>query len=218
MSIFERIVAGVDVEAWTLQTLRVWSSTYIAELERQHGIDAGTLPRIRAWQPAPSMDKWPEDQLPTVVVMSLGTAERPLKDGDGTYRARWQINLACICSARREAEARANGMLYIAAHKALLLQRPSLGGNATGIDWLDEDYTQIAFDDQRTLFAPQAAFVVEVPDVVTTKAGPTAPDEPLEPDTDPWPDWPTVLTHQELVENFPVEEPLPQEANDASRS
>src|SRR5215472_7746956 len=97
-SIFGRIVSTVDIEGWVLTTLRTWSSTYIGEMERQYGLAAGTLPRIRAWRTAPSMDKWPEDQLPCVVVQALGTSELPLMGGDGAYTGRFIINTAMIAT------------------------------------------------------------------------------------------------------------------------
>jgi len=157
---------------------------------------------------APSLDKWPEDQIPAVVVMSLGTSEVPLKSGDGSYTARWQMNLACICSARREAEARTMSMQFLAAHRTILLQRQSLGSNAIGVVWQDEDYTQLAYDDARTLCAAMAAFTVEVENVATAGAGPLTPDVPLDPDTDPWPLWPTVEEVDIEVDAVPTTEPL----------
>lgn len=194
-TIFERIVTGRDVELWIIDTCQKWSSTYLSEVERQHGYVAGTFPRVRSWVTAPSLDNWPEDQLPSIVVVSLGIAELPLKGGDGRHRARWGINIACICSARMEAQAREQSMLYLAAHRALLLQRQSLEGNTDGVQWIDEDYTQLVYDDARTLAAAQAAFTVDVDNVVSSGAGPVTPDDPLDPDTDPWPLPPNVDTY-----------------------
>jgi hypothetical protein len=204
-SIFERIVTGEDVEQWCLETLKLWSGTYISEVERQHGIAAGTLQRMRAWLTGPSFDKWPEDQLPAVILQSVGTAERPLRDGEGRYRARWLMQLDCVCSARTQALTHSQSMLYAAAHRALLLQRPSLEGRAAGISWVGDDYTQLPYDDIRTIAAAQGTFEVEVEDVVTTLAGPTTPDRPLTPDTEPWPDRPTVQTVDEQVVKLPLE-------------
>jgi len=208
-SLFGRIVDGSDVEQWCLDTLKAWSSTYLAERERQKGLQAGTLQRVRAWVVTPTFDKWPEDQLPACLLISTGLAEPPMKSGDGVYRARFQMGLGCIVSARTELETHRLAQLYISAHRALLIQRPSLGGNAIGIVWQEENYDSLTYDDQRSLGAGQAIFTVEVDDVVSTGRGPNRPDIPLSPDTDPWPSDPVVQTHDEAVENYPPPATLP---------
>lgn len=207
-SIFGRIVTGDDLERWVTETLRKWSSTYIAEVERQHGIPAGTLARPRSWVTANAIEKWPEDQLPAVIVVSVGLAENPLRNGD-RFRARWEIHIACVCSARREDEAHRMAMLYLAAHRSILVQRPSLEGRARGVDWVDEDYEPIDFDDSRTLAGGEAVFWIEVDDVVSTNSGPTTPDDPLEPDTEPWPEWPVVESTHVTVDAIELPDPLP---------
>jgi hypothetical protein len=214
-SIFGAIVTGADVEGWCLETLKQWSPTYLAELERQHGRTAGELQPVRAWVTVPSFDKWPEDQLPAVLLLSVGIAAPPLKRGDGRYRARWQMGLACICSARTQELSHELAMLYLAAHRAILLQRPSLGGHAAGINWLDENYDDLPLDDLRSLSAGQAIFTVEVEGVVSGDAGPLSPDQPLTPATDPWPDWPTAATVEVTVEGVEAPAPLPPKGGTA---
>lgn len=203
-TIFGRILTGVDVEEFVLDTLKTWSGTYISEVERQHGLEAGKLARVRSWVTTPTFDNWPEDQLPCILVMSLGVAEPPVKTSD-TYRARWTINVAAICSARTEAETRMHAMYLLAAHRAILLQRPSLNGNARGVVWTDEDYTQLAYDDARTLAASQAAFTIEVDGTQSINAGPISPDQgPLNPDTTPWPLYPLVDEVVVEVDSVPL--------------
>jgi hypothetical protein len=219
-TIFGRIVDADDVEQWCLQELRIWAGTYLAEKERQKGLEAGYLQRPRSWQIAPSFDNWPEDQVPGIIVQSVGLAEAPLKDGRGSYRARWEIGLGCVVSARTQEETHRMAGLYVAAFRALLIQRPSLGGRAAGVVWQDEDYTQLLYDDLRTLGAGMALFTVEVEDVTSWGMGPNTPDVPNDPDTDPWPAYPIVLTHEEQVEHYPPPEELPTQRGgaDAPRS
>jgi len=204
-TIFERIVTGADLEQWCLDTLHRWFPSYLAELERQHGIAAGALQRPRAYLRVPSLDKWPEDQLPAVLLISEGTLDPPRQDGEKHYRARWLIGTACVCSARTEAESRTLAMLYIAALRALFIQRPSLDGNASGTVWLSEDYTELDYDDGRSLAAGRAVFTVEVEDVVSGDAGPLTPGEPLDPDTQPWPLWPITELAETEVEGVPLQ-------------
>ena len=193
-TIFGRVVTGHDVEQRVIALLRRWSGTYIAEVERQHGVEAGTLSRVRGWSLGPSFDKWPEDQVPGLLVVSPGLVPPPLKSGDGQYRARWRIDVGVLCSARTQKQSHEQAMLMVAAHRAIVTQRPSLEGFALGSQWIDESYDALDFDDTRSLYAGTASFVIEVDDVTTTLAGPTTPDDPLDPDTDPWPLYPTVET------------------------
>jgi hypothetical protein len=195
-SIFGPIVTGGDVEQWVLALLRKWFSTYLAEVERNHGLSGRDLPRPRGWALGPSFDKWPEDQLPGVLVSSQGTLQPPQRDGDGVYRVRWAMEPGIVCSARTQNESHALAMLYGAAIFDLLIQRPSLDGHAAGTVWLGETYDDLGYDDSRSLYAVKERFAVDVENVAWGNAGPTTPDEPLDPDdTQPWPDWPTVETY-----------------------
>lgn len=211
-SIFGPIVTGGDVEQWTLQLLHTWFSTYLAETERQHGYTAGQLPRPRGWAIGPSFDKWPEDQVPGVLVSSRGVPTPPIKDGDHFYRAHWLVEPGVVCSARTQAESHALAMLYGAAIRDLIIQRPSLDGHAEAADWIGESYDDLGYDDTRSLYAARLTFSIEVMDVAQGNAGPTLPDVPLTPDdTLPWPPWQTVQTHDIVVENTPADQPLPEE-------
>lgn len=200
-SIFGRIVSGYDVETWCLDLIRKWLSTYLAEKEDQDGLARGALQRPRAYLIAPSLDKMPEDQLPAIVLVSTGLSERPLKSGEGKYRGRWDMGVCCIVSARTQTESHALASRYIAALRDLFIQRPSLDGHASGVDWQGEQYDQLDFDDVRSIDAGFGQLTVEVEDIATANAGPVTPDEPLDPDTDPWADWPTVQTTDVVVEN-----------------
>jgi hypothetical protein len=159
-SIFGRIVSGADVEDWTMALLQRWFSTYLAELERQHGVAEGSWQRPRSFVLAPSLDKWPEDQLPAVLLVSVGLEPKPPMGGDGRYRVRFTLGAACVCSARTQAESHRMSQIYVAALRALLVQRPSLDGHADGVDLLDENYDWLEYDDIRTLASGQVIFTV----------------------------------------------------------
>ncbi len=193
-SIFGRIVAGADVETWCIDLAQRWFSTYLAEVERQHNIVAGTIARPRVYVRTTSFDKWPEDQLPALMLVAQGILTPPVKHGDGTYTARWLMGLAAVCSARTQQESHDLASLYMAALRNLFIQRPSLDGHANGVDWVDERNDDLEYDDQRSLSSGRAQFLVQVENVSVADAGPVTPDKPLTPDTDPWPGWPTVQT------------------------
>jgi hypothetical protein len=210
-SIFGPIISGADVEAWCIDLFRNWFGTYLSEIERQAGFEAGALQRPRSYTVAPSLDKWPEDQLPAVLVISVGTSEPPLREGGGSYRARFDVGAGCVCSSRTQAETRRAAMLYAAALRLLLIQRPSLDGHASGTVWTSESYDELDFDDGRTLGAGVVAFTVEVHEVALANAGPLERDLPLSPDTDPWPDDPIADDVEVAVESVVPPQTLPNE-------
>jgi hypothetical protein len=192
-----------------LDLLMLWSSTYIAELERQHGYTACELERVRGWAYGPTFDKWPEDQLPGVLVVCPGIVPPPDRAGDGVYRARWNVQVGCCCSASTQQKSHEFAQLYIAAHKAIVAQHPSLGGNATALRWLDETYDPLSYDDTRSLYAGYATFSIEVDDVLSSLGGPAEPTAPADDPCAPWPLDPEVQTVDVEVDNYPVDQPLP---------
>jgi hypothetical protein len=194
VTIFGRIISGADVEDWCEQLVRKWISTYLAEKEEQDGLRRGMLPRPRGWVTAPDVNKWPEDQLPAIIFASTGVPAPPRKGGDGRYRARWDMRVTTVVSASTERDSRRLASRYTAAIRVLFLQHPSLEGHAAGIDWPAEAYNEIAFDEQRSLGHGTVALLIDVDDVTTANAGPATPSETLDPDYQPWPEWPTVKT------------------------
>jgi hypothetical protein len=194
-----------------LAVLKRWSGTYIAEVERQHSFTAGELQRVRGWVLAPSFDKWPEDQVPGVLVVCTGLVPPPLKTGDGYYRARWNVQVGVLCSARTQQQSHEQAMLMLAAHKAIIAQHPSLEGVANGVQWIDEQYDALAYDDVRSLYAGTVTFAIEIADVLNTLDGPVTPSEPLVPETDPWPLDHDVETVVVEVDNYPDNASLPAE-------
>ena len=206
MSIFQRILSASDVEHFATDLLQKWSSTYIAEVERQHGMDGTELPRIRSWSTVNTFENWPADQLPASLLISTGTVGAPSRSGDGEYTASFALGVAVICASNNASRSNELAKLYIAAHRAILVQRPSLERGAFGVDWLGDDFTDLAAEDGRFLSAGMAEFVVEMRDVVHAKAGPTTPDDPSD---DPWPNWPLTETVDIEVEKVATDESLP---------
>jgi hypothetical protein len=191
MSVFGPVVTGAHVEQAAILTLKTWLQTYVAELERQTGRDPESVPMPRAWGTVNEFEKWPEDQMPVALIISPGLEPNtPVAEGRGTYRAKWVLGVAIVCSARDEAQTNSLAKFYAAAVRATILQNPSLGGFARGVQWVGESYTDLPKVDERTLGTGQVIFSVEVGEVVDEKAGMrTPPDDPYT-----QPEWPTVET------------------------
>jgi hypothetical protein len=188
------IVTGRDVELAALSTLKRWSGTYLAELERRSNRTPGSLPRVRSWATAADFETWPEDQVPRVLVVSPGLAEEPQASGQGDYRAAWSLGFGVVVSAATMAETMVLAKLYTAALRVCLLQHQSLEGVAAGVEWLDESYDDLPSVDTRSLGAGQAIFAVQVDDVSRRWGGPVTPSDPPTPDIDPLPTDPYVST------------------------
>jgi hypothetical protein len=184
------IMTGRDVELAMLTFLRRWGGTYLAECERQRGYGPGALPRVRAYTTAADFEKWPEDQLPCLLLVSPGLAEAPLADGAGSYRVKFSVGLAVIVSAATMDETAALSKLYVAAMRAAILQHQSLEGFASGVEWLDETYDDLPSVDTRSLGAGQCIFAVEVSGFARRWNGPKTPEEPPSPDYMPLPEDP----------------------------
>src|SRR4051812_27844406 len=159
------IVSARDVEQAAIDTLHKWLSTYLGEAEDQHSRARGSLPRPRSITTTNSFDKWPEDQLPCLLLVCPGLAEAPKAEGNGRYRALFALGAAVVVSAKTEAATEELSKLYVAAVRTCLVQQQSLGGFASGVDWMDETYDDLPSEDWRSLGAGQAIFAVHVADL-----------------------------------------------------
>ena len=205
MSVYGAITHGGLVEKAARDLLKPWMPAYLAEIERQLDRTPGSLPKPRSWTNMIDVDRWPEDQLPCVVLICPGTYSEPISEGDGEHRVTWELRVATVVSGKPDARERMldNAKIYAAAVRTCVLQHPSLGGFAQGVSWLGEAYDDIPIDRSRTLASGEVAFAVQVDDVASAFDGPAEPPEdPLE---DPG-DWPTA-TEVPVVEVDRTDEP-----------
>lgn len=175
-ALFGAILDGTEVEEAVLETVRLWEATYLREIEEQKGLDPNSLPafRSRFAVSEDEPDRWPEDQLPSLVVACPGTLGEPKSDGEGAYHATFAVEVGVIVSANEEGATNRLAKRYAAAVRAILVQHSSLGGFARGLDWMGEAYDRVVErPDQRMLRATVLPFSVEVDDVVQAAHGPT---------------------------------------------
>lgn len=175
---FGPMVDGGQVEQWVADTLELWFPTYLRELEDQRGLPHGQIPPPLSYTISEDVDREAGDYLPALVVVSPGLASgrAPQKEGDGAYRAWWNVGIGIFASSNSRNETRILVRRYLAVARTLLIQKRSLGGNANGIDWLDEDYEEVDFETGATMGAGVAFFNVEVANVLMGRGGPRVPD------------------------------------------
>lgn len=210
MTIFERILDDGDVEDSVMACLQNWLPTYLSEVERQHNLDEGFYQRPRSWRVRNDMEKWPEEQLPAIIVISTGLADNPVREGAGKHRAPWSIGIAAVVTSKDHLATRRMAYRYAAAIRAVMVQRQSLDlaldESVRGVTWIDGRNNELPPENDRTIFASRQVFAVEVGDVVTQGAGPVAPDPKPDPE-EPYDDWP-IVPDREHVENTITKEPI----------
>jgi hypothetical protein len=210
-NVYGRIITGNDVEEAALATLRQWAPRYIEEVCRQRGYDPDDyLAEPRGYIVASDFSKWPEDQLPVALVISPGWSGRPRRDGHGRVLATWNLAAGVISSAYDLEHTRRAGLDYVAAFRTLIAQQESLGGLAEGVDFIDESYDVLPFNQTRSLFAAQALLSVTVADTFSYGHGPGGPwGPPPDPPTPIDPTlWPEAERHRIDLQTFRPGQPI----------
>lgn len=178
MSVFGDFIHAGEVETAVKDTLQTWFESYLREMERQTGRECGSLPLPRSYQVVSETSdpaRWPEDQLPSIIILAPGFVEEPVREGDGSYRVRYQVSVAAMVSARDQGTTRQLSRLYGTVIAAIVLQKPSLGDFAAGVKWTSETFDDIPLDTSRSLACAIEGFVVDVDGVLTTNGGPEGP-------------------------------------------
>lgn len=178
-SIFSPIIPATAVEEAVTEVLQIWMDPYLREVERQWSITEELAP-IMSWNVRPETDHWPEEQLPALIVVSGGTTEDPLMDGDGRFTAIFQIGTVIFAKGINKENTNRNARVYAAAARAIMLQQDGLDGLSDGVRWKSEHYDEAWTTAGRTLVAAQIVMEYAIPHVVRRWAGPSLPPEPTD--------------------------------------
>lgn len=215
MTLFGRLVGAHHVEDATLSVLRKWYPTYLHEAERASGIEPGTLQLPRSYRVTSELAGMPEDQTPSVIVRSPGVIDIPGVTGARQYLARWEVETGVLVSAIGVMESGTPRALRLARIHALAV-RACLVQQTDGVylfrrDWIGESYSELPSVDDRTICLAAIRMSIEVPDVLTSDAGPI---EPLvgpdgEPPPVPSPEWPVAVEADVDLVKVPLGEELP---------
>lgn len=124
-----------------------------------------------------TIDNWVEEQLPCIVVASIGlVGEAPPKRGAAhrpTYTLPFGVGIGTIVSAATQTDTRDVAQDYAACIRHLMLQYQSLGldeGVVEGITYIDERYNELVDTDQtRTMLAATVFFAVGINDHIGPK-------------------------------------------------
>lgn len=196
-----------EVEQAVIAHLAEWMPDYLPHRKRR----AATLldeaipdfPLPRSYEVTPrEPDRWKEDDLPAILVVSPGLTDAPKHDGGGTYRGTFDVGIAAICSAGDESTSKLFASLYFDACRAILLDKPSLGGVAENVTSRSAENDWLSGERNRSLAATFGNFDVSVPDLTVVTGGPA--DHLEDPSVDPG-----EFDTPETIETELIKEPIP---------
>lgn len=195
--VYGPLVTGHDVEAAVETTLRAYFPGDLGDLAYRVKGDRRGIEPIRSWSTATSVDRWPEAQLPAIVIVSTGLTGEP-SQVNGSYSAWWDVGVAAITAGTDGAQAARVAKWYAAVARRVVLQHATLGGFADAVTLTDESYDVVPFEDGRVHAGAEVGFSILVGDIVNAHAGPTEPpDDPwAEPEGLPAVDTVTLSTHR----------------------
>lgn len=177
-------------------TISLWAPTYVAEAARR---TATTLLPFNDWLNEAVISPTGGDTAPRWTVYCPGSLSTPHRDGDGTYRVVWdvQVNLWAYGLDWESTEDTLGW--YLAALRMALLQHPSLGGFSEATFWRGERYEPIQETAFHTWGRAVLLLATEVDNVMDAYAGPSTP--PVDPSVEP-PSAPTATASQVTVTHF----------------
>lgn len=176
------ILIASNLKVAVREHYKTWQETYLAEVERLTGRDPRALPLIKSYSFKNELDKFPEEQLPAMVIVTPGVAEDSIeREGDGAYSASWDLGVAIVVGSNTEIATDALRDAYAAAARTLFIQHPAIGDIGVIEEWLDESYNDLPVDATRTLAAVQLIFRVRTEMVLEAAEGTAEPlDDPYE--------------------------------------
>lgn len=164
------------IEQRTLTHVSTWIVPYLAHVERLKGLTAHSIPPPKSFDVTNEFEKFMENGMPYVAVVSPGLngSKNPRQDGDGTITAWWTIAVGAVVSAKDMKSAKKVAGYYGAAIRGLMEQMPELqadnvspnGPWCAGVEWNDERYDDLTRVMERRMAAVRLVFTLEVPDVI----------------------------------------------------
>jgi len=213
------ILTEDQLEDAVVLTLKRWVGGELSIIEQQLGLQIGYYQRPRSYEVRNRFDSWPEEMLPRIIVVSVGTDDEPAKDGRRVYRANWDIGVTCVVSSTDQVHTRRYAYRLGAAVRAVLADKPSLdlalGGRVRGVEWLGVRNNEVPDPEpgDRTIWASRQAFRIEVGDVLTMSGNIVVPEPPTDggggidptPDPDDVAPDPPVLTRDRIITTYTKE-------------
>lgn len=158
-------------------TIEEFLEDYLAEYERQNGLDPKTIPPFKTYSQVNEFRNWASDETPVCVIVSPGMNGKASKKGDGTYTGQFVLGVAAIVQSRNRDATNKLSRAYGAILRQLLVQQPGMQDLASGNTWEDEKYNDVPESEDRAQASSQVLFTVEIPGIVDSRKGIIAPSE-----------------------------------------
>lgn len=178
-------------------TIKRWMDTYLRHMERTEGYRLRSLPSVRSYRAADTMEeRFPEQQIPAVQIM-LTTENKIVTGGDNAHMVFGGTVDVLVQSTEPEPTRRLAAVYAFAM--GLMLQQQGLQPDpksgtvipVEGFGWADQGVPALGKPGGRWLALGSIGVAYAVQKVFDPLAGPTEPsDEP--------PNWP-VAEHTKLV-------------------
>lgn len=213
--VYGEYVGAHHLEAAILSMLWKWMPSYGYEVSREAELDPKYLLPIRSWRVASDMERFPEDQLPCVILVNSGVVNPPRKHNNGdssVFLAHWEIALGVHVTAkgakiRAIPRALTLARMYSLAIRLVMVQQRDEDGVMGMTDPISEQPSQtLAIEDDRTTCLAVTNFSVVTDNWAEWGAGPIEPMYP--PETDPpsaRPEWPIAESYELDVDKIPID-------------
>ncbi len=152
-------------------------TTHMADVATSLGLDQAPAPlgTVRAWDQVPTLEALTTANFPAGAITSPGLVTAPTRRGTwGTgHDATWRLVVGIYDKGGSFNETAHRVRTWAALIRATLLLHPSLGGLASSLSWVGEEYRQITErKSSRTIGGCAVAFDVTVDNVIDPAAGP----------------------------------------------
>lgn len=210
--VYGEFVGAHHLEAAILDTLWYWLPSYCYEVSREAGLGAEFLQPIRGWRVASDMERFPEDQLPCVVLVNNGVTIQPRKhaiEEADVFLAHWEVMLGVQVAAKgskAKAVPRALTLarMYSLALRLVMIQKRDEDGVMGMTDPMSERPNQtLSIDDDRTTCLAVTTFSIVTDKWAEWGNGPMEPEQP--PPEPNRPEWPYVEEWDLEVTKIPVD-------------
>jgi hypothetical protein len=184
------------VEVAYVDLVSKWIMEYVAEAERQFGLDIRSVPVPAKGQftvRRSEFIKWPQDQSPAVLVFAPGLVGEPRREADRTLTAPLGIGFGVVAAAGAIFEDAAEEVAQIlgVCIREIVTHLPPEGIEVAGVQLLDEQYGEV---DKRGLGSSRIIFQVWIKNWGAGKGGPFNREVPREDPYVPSGDNPIVQT------------------------
>lgn len=171
-SVFGPIGHPGELEDAVKERLRLWMPTYVKRFAEYSG---NKLVAPKSYSTANEAVKFPERQLPAIVVVSAGQIGEAEQFGDGKMSADFSVGVFIAVQGKDDGSTRAIGMSYWWPILASLMQHRKVAENAVVLKQTGSEWTEIPVEQRRTRAGVEHAFSVRLENFLNVGEGPSVP-------------------------------------------